>query len=401
MKNTNLSRLVFGLAIAFLAIGVQALGFDVQSFAVQHADVLAGLSMLCVGDITIITKALDKIETGLEEGKTGRAELADRVLQLEQKRSAGSFTNEHKTGGSSLGDKFITAFEANRDLFQKTRSVRLEIKAASDAITTSSGRVVVGGGVGAPGAIVLGLQNALTAGPAPGTTAIEYSRYTGQQGAAAVQGAEGAAKAAVRPDHILITQGGLTVAGFSKMSRQAMTDNQELKRSVDTVLNRSVNTALDVALTTGSVGFVGGFAALATAYTSLVYSNLVDAISEGVATMQTAGFVPDVVAVSPADWLAITVMKDTSGQYLSGAYLGAMPAEMRGLRVVLSPSVDAGKALLLDSLHSDLKVIDDFTIEVGYVGDDFTNNLCTILGEMRVIPVFRTVGSIRLITPKA
>jgi hypothetical protein len=339
-----------------------------------------------------IMKALDAVEIH-------QTEIKDRLLQLEQKPNAGFDGPTTKT--STLGDQFIKAFEANKDLFEKTRSVRLEIKAAGDAITTANGRTIVSGGVGAPGGTLLGLQNALTVRPANGTSAVEYSRYTGQQGAAAVQATEGAAKAAVRPDHTLITQSGLTVAGYSKMSRQAMNDSAELRRAVDTTLARSVNTALDVALTTGATGFTGGFAGLATAYTSLVYTALVDAISEGVATMQVAGFAPNVVAVSPADWLAITVMKSTTGEYLSGAYLGAMPSEMRGLRVVLSPTVATGKALLMDSAHAELLIVDGFTVEVGYVGDDFTNNLATLLGEMRAIPVFRTAGSMRLITPKA
>ena len=243
-----------------------------------------------------IIQALDGIEAK-------QREISDRLLFVEQKSSARPDGIQTKT--DSLGAQFVKAFDANKDLFQKTRSVRLEIKAAGDAITTSSGRTIVSGGVGAPGANLLGLQNALIVLPAPGTSAIEYSRYTGQQGAAAVQAGEGAAKAAVRPDHTLITQVGLTIAGFSKMSRQAMNDSAELRRAVDTTLTRSVNTALDVALTTGGTGFAGGFAGLATAYTSLVYTALVDAISEGVATMQTAGFAPDVVAVSPADWLAV------------------------------------------------------------------------------------------------
>ena len=342
--------------------------------------------------IETVVQALD----GLAIHQT---EIKDRLLMLEQKGSA--ISGDFLTKASSLGDKFIKAFDSNRELFEKTRSVRLEIKAAGDAITTTSGRTIVSGGVGAPGAAMLGLQNALTVRPASGTSAVEYSRYTGQQGAAAVQAGEGVAKAAVRPDHTLITQTAMTVAGHTKMSRQAMSDSAELCRAVDTTLSRSVNSALDVALTTGAIGFAGGFATLATAYTSLVYTAMVDAISEGVAVMQTAGFEPDVVAVSPADWLAITVMKSTTGEYLSGAYLGAMPAEMRGLRVVLSPSVAAGKALLLDSTHAEALIVDNFTVEVGYVNDDFTNNLCTVLGEMRVIPVFRTVGSARLITPKA
>ena len=74
---------------------------------------------------------------------------------------------------------------------------------------------------------------------------------------------------------------------------------------------------------------------------------------------------------------------------------------MRGLRVVLSPSVAAGKALLIDSAHSELLTVEGFSVEVAYVDDDFTKNLVTIIGEVRVIPVFRTVGSARLITPKA
>jgi HK97 family phage major capsid protein len=248
---------------------------------------------------------------------------------------------------------------------------------------------------------VLGFQNAISNRPAPSTTAVEYSRYTGMQGAAAQQAAEGDAKAAVRPDHSLITQTAITIAGYAKMSRQAMNDSAELKRAIDVTLNRSVATALDVALVNGATGFAGGYETLATASTSLVYTALVDAISEGVAAMQVAGFNPDVVSLNPADWLAVTVMKSTTGEYLSGAYLGAMPSEMRGLRVVLSPSVDAGKALLIDSSHSELLVVNGFQIEVAFSGTDFVENLCTVLGEVRVIPTFRTVGSARLITPKA
>jgi hypothetical protein len=344
-----------------------------------------------------MSEAILKALSGIE---VNQIEIKDRLNQVEQ-RAGAALPGEFRTKGNSLGEQFIKSFNENRDLFDKTRSVRLEIKAAGDAITTTSGRTIVGGGVGAPGAALLGLQNAIPNRASPGSSAAEYSRYTGTQGAAAQQAAEGDAKAAVRPDHSLITQTALTIAGVSKMSRQAMNDSAELVRSVDITLRRSVNTALDVALTTGATGFTGGIAGLATAYTSLIYTGMADAVSEGVATMQTAGFNPDVVAVNPADWLAAQVAKGSDGHYLSGSYLGAMPQEMRGLRVVLSPTVAAGKALLLDSAHTELLLVDNFTIEVGYVNDDFTKNLCSILGELRVLPIFRTVGSARLITPKA
>lgn len=350
---------------------------------------------------TEILKALDSVEAKFNRFDVEQRTQADRMLMLEQKgcmQHDGGFAGT----GESLGAKFIKQFDESRDLFEKTRSVRLEIKAATDAITTSSGRNIISGGVGAPSGGVLGLQNALPTRAVPNTSAVEYSRYTANQGAAAQQATEGSAKAAVRPDHSLIVQSALTLAGYAKMSRQALNDSAELNRAVDITLSRSVQIALDVALVNGATGFAGGFETLATAYTSLVYTGMADAVSEGVATMQAAGFNPDVVALNPADWLAVVVKVGVANDhYLSGNYLGPMPSEMRGLRVVLSPSVDVGKALLMDSTHSELLVVDGFSIEVSYSGDDFTNNLVTVLGEVRVIPVFRTVGSARLITPKA
>jgi len=339
-----------------------------------------------------ILKALEAVEAKQNS-------IQSRLNEIEQ-NSCKPLPGEFKTS-SSLGDLFVKSFDQNRELFEKTRSVRLEIKAAGDPVTTASSRSIVLGGVGSPSATVLGFQNALTTRPAPSTSASEYSRHTGVQGAAGVQAAEGDAKAAVRPDHTLVTQTALTVAGYAKMSRQSMNDSAELRRAVDITLRRSVGTALDTALVSGATGFAGGFEGLATAYTSLVYTGMVDAISEGVSTMQVAGFAPDVVGLNPADWLAVVVAKGTANDhYLSGNYLGALPSEMRGLRVVLSPSVTAGKALLLDSSHSELLVANDFTIELAYSGTDFTQNLVTVLGELRVIPTFRTTGSARLITPK-
>lgn len=355
---------------------------------------------------------IEAVKTGIEslEAKTGNRlrEFDERLTGLNN-----SFTrmaqqgvkhpDAFTAGGSArLGDLVVKQFEENRSLFEKTRSVRLSVKTASDAITTTNGRTILGVGVGAIAGGVLGLQNALPNRVALGLSTAEYSRYTGQQGAAAVQAAEGDLKASVRPDHALISQSAITVAGFSKISRQALNDSRELVNAVETTLNRSVATALDAALVNGVVSpTFSGFESLASASSSLLYTALPDAVSEGVANMQADGFSPDLVALNPADWLAVTVAKGVDGHYLSGAYLGALPTEMRGLRVVLSPSVDAGKALLLDSSHSELLVVDGFTVEMAYAGDDFVRNLVSLLGEIRVIPIFRTLGSARLITPKA
>jgi len=140
---------------------------------------------------------------------------------------------------------------------KQTRSVRLEIKAAADPISTTSGRSIVRGPIGAIIGSVQGFQNALSVRNSPKSSAAECSRFTGTQGAAAVQATEGADKAAVRPDHSLIVQSAVTIAGYSKMSREALSDSEELRRAVDVTQGRSVGVALDEMLVNGVAAFTG------------------------------------------------------------------------------------------------------------------------------------------------
>lgn len=405
-------KITFPVAAAFAAIlcvlaGVAVQFLDPSMLLAGVTSALPGLMLAngpIAGDLRGLIEGIgSKVDEIKQKQSTDIADLRREVDRIEGKSNLQGLFGSGGAGGTrgeSLGDLAVKEFAENRALLEKTRTLRVELKAAGDAVTTISGRMTMSGGVGAIQGGVLGLQNGLPQRVVQGVTALDYARYTGQQGAAAQQATEGTAKAQVRPDHTIITQSALTIAGFTKMSRQALSDASELRAAVDVTLRRSVMTALDTALMTGATGFTGGFNGLATAYTSLLYTALVDAISEGFSAMQTAGFSPNVVALNPADWLAITVAKGTDLHYLSGAYLGAMPMEMRGLRVVLSPNVTAGKALLLDMAHAEMLLVGGVVLEAGYDADDFTKNLMTVLCEVRVIPVFRTVGAARLITPK-
>lgn len=345
-----------------------------------------------------VENRVGKLEKDFENKQADFKRQLDHVTSTQN--MAGLF-GDSKTAGT-VGQQVADAFAADFELFSKTKSVSLTVKAAADPITTAVAGRPMAGAIGVPSGLALGVQNAIPTREAPGTTSLIYSRYTSIEGAAAVQAGEGTAKAAVRPVFTEVTQQSITIAGFTKCSRQALQDREELVAAVDTTLRRSIAAAYDATWMTGSVTpAFSGLLALATPATSLVYNALVDATSEGVATMQELGFMPNVVAFRPADWLAIVTAKDTSGQYLSGDYLSALPENLRGLRVVLSPTVTAGKALLLDTGHIGGLTVSDFDVQVGYVDDDFTKNLVTLLGEIRIIPVFRAVGAARLITPMA
>lgn len=49
----------------------------------------------------------------------------------------------------------------------------------------------------------------------------------------------------------------------------------------------------------------------------------------------------------------------------------------------------------MDTSHGELLIADGFSVEIAYSGDDLREPLITVLGELRVIPVFRTSGSAR------
>lgn len=345
---------------------------------------------------------MNEIELALKEMKTNFADkLAAHdvaIIELSQKSERLPAAGSAKT----LGDIAVKQFAENQDIFAKSRSVSLELKAASDAVTTANTRTIMTGGMGMAGiAAPLGLQNAFNTRQAIGTTALEYSRYIGVEGAAAIQVDEGDAKAAVRPNWSLITEAAETIAGYTVISRQSLNDSAELKNGVNITLARSIATKMDDMLFNGVAGGFGGFGSLSTLHQSDTFPMLPDAISEAAAVMQVAGYAPDCVALHPSTWVEILTARGVSNdQYFSGNYLGVQEMNLRGLRVVISASVPAGRALLLDSTQSEILIVQNPVLEIGYSGDQFTRNLCTALLEVRVIPVFKATGSAMYVVPE-
>jgi len=327
-------------------------------------------------------------------------ELSDEILQLKQ-RGAMLPMDGLQRGNATLGSRVWEQIEQNRDLLGKAGRIKLEIKAAGDALTSASAATVSSGGVGSPGDIkIVGIQHGLPQRPAGDISSLTYSRYTGVEGNAGVQAGEGTARSATRPVFTEITHPALTIAGYTVISRQALKDSAELKTAIDVHLRNQIGWALDAALMDGNVTpTFSGLLTLATAVPS-AFEELADAASEGVSILQESGFNPDLVVFNPQDWLQTQTRRGTvDGTYLAGPYLAPMPTSLRGYRVILSGQVPAGKTLVLDSSQCELLICEEVTFEIGHTGEQFTNNLATIVGELRVIPTFRSAGAARLMTP--
>jgi HK97 family phage major capsid protein len=124
-----------------------------------------------------------------------------------------------------------------------------------------------------------------------------------------------------------------------------------------------------------------------TAYTAVSDDNLVDAINRAKYALWATGNMPDTVIVNPADWSAMELTRESAntGMYLYGAPGTVAQPTAFGLRIVVSSHMAEGYFVVgAISGSTALYARQGAVVEMGYVGNDFTNNLVTIRAEERL-----------------
>jgi len=304
----------------------------------------------------------------------------------------------------SVGDEVAALVKEDAHIFAKSGRLKFEIsaKAAGDLIGTSSGRNIVASGVGSPNIGVLGAQNAFRIMQMAGVSGAEYSRHVGSDGLAGIQTVEGEVKPASRPEYDLIQQNAITISAWTLMSNQAYLDSQALAAAVEVNLRRQAALKIDDVLVNGSAApLFAGLDLLAGVVTSS-FDLLPDAISDASAQMAVEGFVSDVAVINPATWVQIIAERSDSGdgEYLiqNGYMMGAEPM-IRGHRVVMSSSAPLNVALVCDSAFLELGIAQSPTIELGLSDDDFLRNQLRLRIDVRVIPMVKALGAVKLAVP--
>jgi HK97 family phage major capsid protein len=356
-----------------------------------------------------LTKASSNFAGFAAARKSAEADLSARLRDVEQKIARrGSSTSLGSTGGSdfgpgqSFGSQVEEAFKADADLFKKTRRIGFEIKAGE----------ILGGVVGrhgsrdlamAPGAASTSLSVLLSPGPLEGLATLHYPRRTGVIGGADVQATEGAAKDNAAPVFVSIAQNAATVAGWCVVSEQALNTEGTLSRAVNGHLSKAIRIAIDNVLVTGTTATAwpfAGFVTLATAFAGPAgFTSLVDGILAAKARMNSQGFNPTIVVLNEAGWLGTQLAKDTTGRYLTDAYLAALTAALGGMKVALSEGVPAGKGMLIDEGFNGYLWSGAVRISMGLQDDQFIRNLVTVRAEVEVLPYATDYESLLLATP--
>lgn len=361
----------------------------------------------------IAEEALGKAKSGeqLTEGIKQKADealtkmngLGEQIAEIEQKLA--------RTGGGndgdaqkSFGQQFVESenFKAFSDSkFGRTSKADLQIKATITSATNNA--------AGSAGAAVaptrlagvtelpqrrLTVRDMLSPGRMDGS-ALEYVKEVGFTNAAAPV-AEGAAKPGSDIQLSLVTTSAKVIAHWMKASRQILDDVAQLTSYIDERLLYGLAYVEEAQLLNGdgTGQNLNGIIPQATAYSApitVASATSIDMIRLMHLQAALAEFPSTGTVMHPADWAWIELLKDTTGQYIIGNPQGGLSPTLWGLPVVATPAISVDK-VLVGAFRLGAQVFDrwDARVETGYVNDDFTKNLVTILAEERLaLAVYR------------
>lgn len=371
----------------------------------------------------IAEEALGKAKRG-EELATSLKEKADEALlglaglkatltEVEQKMSRGGNQPEaHKTLGERFTDSDeFKAFAANG--FGERSKANLRLKASLTLLTTDAAGSV-GDGVQAtrlPGVIEvpqrrMTIRDLLSPGRMDGNT-LEYVIEGGDPAAGGAMVAEGAVKPEVDTQLDIRTLSAKVIAANMKASRQALDDVSFLRSMIDQRLIYKLAFREEIQMLSGdNTGQnLHGIIPQATAFSAphaVASSTAIDRVRLAILQVALAEYPASGIVMHPTDWSKIETTKNAGGDYIIGNPQGTLAPTLWGLPVVATQAITAN-SFLVGAFRLGAQVFDrwDARVETGYVNDDFTRNLVTILAEQRLaLAVYRPAAFVTgLVTP--
>lgn len=360
----------------------------------------------------IAEEALGKAKSGEELG-TSLKEKADEALtglnalkatlsDLEQKMSRGGDASEEI---KTLGQQFTESDEFKNFAatgFSDRNKANLRLKATlTTATTVADGSV--GDGAQAtrlPGVVEvpqrrMTIRDLVSPGRMDGNT-LEYVIETGDPSAGAGMVAEGAVKPEVDTGLDLRTLSAKVIAANMKASRQALDDVSFLRSMIDQRLlyKLAYREEMQMLAGDGTGQNLHGIIPQATAFTAAfapTAATAIDRLRLSILQVALAEYPASGIVLHPTDWAKIELTKDGENRYIIGNPSGTVAPSIWGLPVVATQAITAN-TFLTGAFRLGAQVFDrwDARVETGYVNDDFTRNLVTILAEQRLaLAVYR------------
>ena len=408
MKNVLNPRALVLIGLALLAVAAQVAGFDLMALASQHPDFaigLAGLGLIGETDMGEVREALAKINDGV---KQQGAELNARVLAVEQYAVAGKGFG---IGGNDADD-VVTLITKDAGLqalasgtTKNTATIRLPggVRALQKAALTNIShpaemqRLAF---VGNDPRRRLRLLDVLPQVPMT-TGSAQYLRLNGYVNAAATQATQGAAKAEAAMPTTVVTVEASTIAHYLPASTQILSDAPLLESQIRSLLLAGLLDRLERELISGpgTAGRILGLSAVATAFVPTVGLSPADRVGEAAASSMAAGWNPSVVVLHPMDFFKIQSAKATTNEYIAaGGWTLPPRPSVWGMDAIVSAGASVGSALVFDASQVAFLDRQGASIDIGWIGSQFIENMMTILAELRGALAVFSPASVQSVT---
>jgi len=382
---------------------VAELAAEIKADHARSVDAVKEIAEKALAEAEKGVKSSDGLKEKADEALLKMNELTEQVNSMEQKlaRSKAEGDDEkRKTLGEQLTES--DSFKSFQDGgFSRTGKANLHVKATLTTLTTDAAGSV-GDGADAtrlPGVVGIPdrrmtVRDLLTQGRMDGNT-IEYVQETGFTNNAAPV-AEGAAKPSSDIKLDLVSTTAKVIAHWMKASRQALDDVSFLRSMIDQRLLYGLAYAEENQLLNGdgTGQNLSGLITNATAYSAAftpTSGTAIDTMRLAMLQAALAEFPATGHVMHPTDWARIELTKDAGGQYIIGVPQGTAAPRLWGLPVVATQAIAVDK-FLTGAFKMGAQIFDrwDARVEVGYVNDDFTKNLVTVLAEERLaLAVYR------------
>jgi len=362
---------------------------------------LAAMSEKADGEMATIGKVSTDTKAALDTIGTQQRELADRLLQLEQK----GLTQAPETkADESWGGQLIKASAFADFVGGRTQKARVEVK---NTLTGSNTTVAPDRRPGiVPGAFQMLTIESLLNSTTTTSNAVEFTKenvFTNN----AAEAAEGSAKAESSLTWTLVNMPVSTVAHWIKISRQLAMDNTALAAYVNNRMTYGVNRKVETQLVSGDgtapnisgMFDTGNFTAHGYADANLgsTLKKLV-LIRKMIADTWAAGYPAEAILLNPADFAQIEIdLLTTAAGQVRVAVDAAGVMRLWGVPVVQSVGVTADTvAVGAFSQAYTLYNREGVVVEMSESdSDNFTKNLITIRAERRLALATEVPGAIR------
>ena len=327
--------------------------------------------------------------------KSAIAELEGKIIALKEEAKE---EPQAKTLGESIFNAFKGAKDSITQMIEKGGLLKLDVKAAGTMTINGN---YSGGTVGLS-EMENGLTRIVRRRPfmrqlvnSRGTTS-KYVVYTEQKNAdpgLAGMTAEGALKSQTDFDIVENSCEVKKITAFIKVSKEMIADLPFMQGEINGELMELIELKLDEQILSGDGLGDNLTGLLANAqpftpgltFTALVPSaNQSDVLRIAIAQIAQNNFSATHILLNPIDAAAMDLTKDSSG-----AYTYQMPLTMDGVTrvkavpVIENNGITVGTYVVGDMSKDNLRIREEMNIQVGYVNDDFTKNLVTVLAEMR------------------